>query len=227
MWVWSSGWNDDVMATPLVKSVSPAKVRAPRIASEFVRVSSPSRGETFGQVTLVAEAVQQLLGSHGPGCEHDVVGGEGRLGPTSASGAVGVDRPSLAVAAHRGHRRHRVDLGAGVLGQVQVVGQERVLGAVAAPGHALAALDAPPPTGTGATEERVVHLDAGLRRRTPRPESDGTCRPPPSPRPPPASPRRTARCAGTRRRRACAWPGRSDGASSARQSVMCPHCTSA
>ena len=49
MWVWSSGWNDDVMATPLVKSASPANVRAPRIASEFVRVSWPSRVETFGR----------------------------------------------------------------------------------------------------------------------------------------------------------------------------------
>ena len=93
MWVWSSGWNDDVMATPLVKSASPAKVRAPRIASELVRVSSPSRGETFGQMPLVAEAVQQLLGSHGPGGEHDVVGGERRRGPRQPRpGALGVDR---------------------------------------------------------------------------------------------------------------------------------------
>lgn len=42
MCVWSFGWNDDVMATPRVKSTSRRNVRAPSIASEFVRVNSPS-----------------------------------------------------------------------------------------------------------------------------------------------------------------------------------------
>ena len=53
MWVCGSGWNELVIATPSVKS-SPRRracrrpTEAPRIASELVRVSSPSRGESPG-----------------------------------------------------------------------------------------------------------------------------------------------------------------------------------
>ena len=44
----ASGWNELVMATPSVKSASRRSDRAPRIDSEFVRVSAPSRSDTFG-----------------------------------------------------------------------------------------------------------------------------------------------------------------------------------
>ena len=114
-------------------------------------------------------------------------------------------------------------VGAGLLGQVEVVLDERVLGAEPAAGHALAALGA-------------VRRVAGRRRRSTgrRPrcsrrlaEEDadrgagGRCRPRPCPRRPACIDlvgRRSS--SGSGRRRASAWPGRSTGASSARQSVM-------
>ncbi len=53
MWVFSSGWIEDVIATPLVKSArAPYRrsvVCAPTSASELVRVSSPRRAEIPGR----------------------------------------------------------------------------------------------------------------------------------------------------------------------------------
>ena len=69
MWVWSSGWNDDVMATPLVKSASGRKVRAPRMASLFVRVSSQA-GREVGE-RGVPESMQELLRAQCARGEHD------------------------------------------------------------------------------------------------------------------------------------------------------------
>ena len=51
MWVCSSGWIDEVMATPRVKSCSfrlRILVSAPPSASEFVRVRTPSLAEICG-----------------------------------------------------------------------------------------------------------------------------------------------------------------------------------
>ena len=49
MWVSGDGWNEDVMATPCEKSVSGSSFAvAPTMASLFVRVSSPRRGERSG-----------------------------------------------------------------------------------------------------------------------------------------------------------------------------------
>ena len=52
MWVCSSGWIEEVIATPSRKSRSsglPRRRVAAQIASEFVRVSCPRRGERFGR----------------------------------------------------------------------------------------------------------------------------------------------------------------------------------
>lgn len=57
MWVFSSGWMDEVIATPWVKSTFAAPVTlryrrlsvcAPTSASELVRVSSPNLPEIYG-----------------------------------------------------------------------------------------------------------------------------------------------------------------------------------
>ena len=57
MWVCGSGWNELVIATPSVKSrprrrAAPGATEAPRMASELVRVSSPSRGESAGSAPV-------------------------------------------------------------------------------------------------------------------------------------------------------------------------------
>ena len=72
------------------------------------------------------------------------------------AGANGVDRVATVLQrAHVRHGRQRVHRGAAALGQGEVVGGQRVLRAVPAAGHALAALDAAGALGAGAAEERV------------------------------------------------------------------------
>ena len=85
--------------------------------------------------------MQQLLGTERSGGEHHPVGAED--GPAASPGCGGLDAEAAAGpghdGGHGGHRPHRCPR---LLGQVQVVLQQRVLGAVATPGHALAAVDA-------------------------------------------------------------------------------------
>ena len=128
-----------------------------------------------------------------------------------------------------GHRGQRADLAPAALGQPQVVLHQRVLRAVPAAGHALAALDA-----AGAARARPRRSTGPVDRRPPG------CSPKNTPTgvsvkvwPTPIS---SATCLhrvvgrGRRRvlasRRASGSPGRSTGASSARQSVMSRHCGS-
>ncbi len=79
------------------------------------------------------------------------------------AGPLGVDGVTAVVErADAGDRRQRMDHRSGLLRQVQVVLQQGVLGAVAAAGHALAALDAPSTGWPDAPEVGVVHLHPGL-----------------------------------------------------------------
>ena len=53
MWVWSSGWNEDVIATPREWSSPGTAARSTaRIASEFVRVIAPSRADSPGRAPV-------------------------------------------------------------------------------------------------------------------------------------------------------------------------------
>ena len=102
------------MATPRVKSRAGSTVArlAPTTASEFDRVSCPSRGESRGQHVLVAHPVQQLLGAPGAGGEYHLTRPD-RPAPhwpdMQLAGTHGVDQPgSVRLRAHRSHRGHRV-----------------------------------------------------------------------------------------------------------------------
>ena len=152
-------------------------MRTPSSASEFVRVSSPSRAEMSGR-RRGAQLVQQLLGVVGAGAEHHLVGGErpaGR-GASHRAGALGVDR--VAAAGQRPDAGARWSAGAPAapraLGQREVVRGQGVLRAVPAAGHALAALDAAGARRPGAAEVRIGDRRARFlarrrARRTPRP----------------------------------------------------------
>ena len=102
-----------------------------------------------------------------------------RLGPAGVDAVAAASRR-----AHPGHRRQRMDLGAVLLGEVEVVLDQGVLRVVAAPGHALAAVAARAAAGPGAAEVRVGHLVARLLPGTPKKTPDrrraGRCRPRPS-----------------------------------------------
>ena len=74
MWVCSSGWNDEVMATPLVKS-RPAPERAGSQDGLRVRPGELAQpGRQAGQRPVVADGVQELLGPEGAGREDDLLG---------------------------------------------------------------------------------------------------------------------------------------------------------
>ena len=225
------GGSDEVIATPSDQSTASSLAVAPRIASELVRVRTPSRSEIARQLALRLEPVEQPLGAEGRRGEDDLVGGErpgGRAARQLRLGPAGRDLVAAAGAgAYVGHRGERVHDGTVLLGEVEVVLHQGVLGVVPAPGHAGAAVDAGGALGSGAAEVRVGHLLAlGLvrvRRRRPRRASGGTCRPRPSPRRPSSSPRRRASSWVLDARPASAWPGRSRARSSDFQSVMCAH----
>ena len=115
-----------------------------------------------GQVALVLHPVQQLLGAERRGRHHDVLGGEDLL----AAGRLGLREPhadvvpALVARARRdpGDRGERQDRGAVLLGEVEVVLDQRVLGVVAAAAHALAAVEARTPRRARSAEERVRDL---------------------------------------------------------------------
>src|SRR6266581_3329818 len=93
--------------------------------------------------TLVG-ALRRNAPHHRSGREYDLVRGEGAL--------AGAHRPA---GPHLGDGVPREDLDAELLGEVQVVLCERVLGVEAAPGHAGPAVPASLPVRPGTTEERV------------------------------------------------------------------------
>src|SRR5690606_8011754 len=66
--------------------------------------------------------------------------------------------PPTRTGADPGHRGQRMHHGAQLLGQVEVVLDQRVLGAVPAAGHALAAVDAAGPLRSDAAEVGVLDL---------------------------------------------------------------------
>ncbi len=121
-----------------------------------------------GQRAGVLHGVQQALCAERAGGEHDLPGGERPAAAELPARAVGAD---LVTAVHRlapwphdvggGQRVHH---GARPLRQVEVVLDQRVLGAVPAARHALAALDAARPLRPGPAEERVGGPAARRRR---------------------------------------------------------------
>ena len=149
---------------------------APRIDSELVRARCPSRSEIPRQVALVLHLVQQSLGAQRRGGEHDLVGGEhpgGRLASQLGLGVPHLDGvPASQVVGARGDagdRGQRQHPGAVLLGEVEVVLDQRVLGVVAAAGHALPAVAAGVAVGALAAEERVGDDVVG---RLPRPAEE-------------------------------------------------------
>jgi hypothetical protein len=113
----------------------------------------------------VLHGVQQALCAECAGAEHDVPRGERPpVGPLPA----GAMRPDLVATVRQGAdgggRSERVHLGARTLREVQVVLDQGVLGAVAAAGHALAALAAARAFRSGTPEERVRRAPSGRGR---------------------------------------------------------------
>ena len=151
-----------------------------------------------GQVALVLHPVQQLLGAEGRRGEDDVLGGD--HAGARGRGALGLRVLDVDVVAAVGARGdpgdggQRQHLRAALLGEVEVVLDQGVLGVVAAARHALAAVEAGVAGRALTAEERVRDLLARAgprgRRRTRRPGSGGRCRPRPSRRRPSPSRRR-------------------------------------
>ncbi len=144
---------------PGVKSASLSADRADSTASEFVRLSSPTRGESSGRERR-PQLVQQALGV-------ERVAGEDHVAAVNVRRRAGC--PYVVCVRDSRRRpddvddgRQRVHNRAGTLSEVQVVLDQRVLGVVAAPGHAGAAVDAGVAGGTRAAEERIGDLGAGL-----------------------------------------------------------------
>src|SRR5690606_40483045 len=95
--------------------------------------------------------------------DHHLVGSEDLAALPDAVRAAGVDLVSTTGPGHHtGHRREGVDLRARLLGEVEVVLDERVLRSHTATRHTAAALGAAGAVGAGSTEERVGHRPAGL-----------------------------------------------------------------
>ena len=54
MWVWASGWIDEVMAMPSVKSTDRSSASAVTMASLLVRLRCPSRSDSAGRLPFAA-----------------------------------------------------------------------------------------------------------------------------------------------------------------------------
>ena len=142
---------------------------APRIDSELVRERNPRRSESFGQLPGHLHLVQELLGADRCRREDDLLRGDrlrrGR-GRTLGLGEPQVDLvAAVGARGDPGDRRQRHHLRALLLGEVEVVLHQGVLGVVLAADHAVTAGDAGVAVGTDATEERVRHPlpSAGVR----------------------------------------------------------------
>ena len=142
-----------------------------------MRTSSPEAGGDPPERAVQPAALQQLVRSERTGRDHDALRGEARSpAPRPGAGALGGD--AVAVGAGAVPERRDVDdltlgvhLRAGLLGEVEVVLDERVLGVVRAADHAARALDAAGALRTLAAEVRIgdghallaeVHADPGL-----------------------------------------------------------------
>ena len=157
-----------------MKSTSSRGARAARMASELVRESSPSRGETRGRSPRRAHAGAAAAGCPAPTPTTTTWSAAQRAPPARTPGVPHVDlvarRPGQVAVprADARHRRHRVDPRPRRLGEVQVVLDQRVLRVVPAPGHALAAVQAPVARGPRAAEVRVGDLLARFSPPAPK-----------------------------------------------------------
>ena len=108
--------------------------------------------------------MQQLLGAHRSCGQHDLGGDEASPALVHPrAGAFGRDLvATVGPRPDAGDGRERVHLGASSLGEVQVVLEQRVLGAMATAGHAFAALDTALAGWAGTAEERVGELNPGF-----------------------------------------------------------------
>lgn len=178
MWVFSSGWTDEVIATPRVEvdlrlagGLPVAAVVGLR-ADQGLGVGPGQLAQPAGNVRESAarlHAVQQGLRAVRTGGEDDPAGLEG---PALALAFLvrGERRDGVAalrVVRDRHDGRHRVDDRARLLGEVEVVLVEGVLRAVPAARHALAALGARLAGRPRPAEVRVVDLLSGARLRGP------------------------------------------------------------
>ncbi len=131
-------------------------------------------------MTLGLHRVQQPLGAERGRGEHDLVGGQHarrRTPPQLGRGAPDVHVvPAPVTGRDPGDRGQRQHGGAVLLGEVQVVLHQGVLGVVPAAGHALAAVAAGVAVGTLATEVRVGDV-VGRRLAGPAEEHPDRCRP--------------------------------------------------
>jgi hypothetical protein len=117
------------------------------------------------QYATVAHPVQQLLGTQRAGGEDHLVRGEAAMAPAAALrrlGRPGVDGVAAAgQRAYSGHGGERMHLRPALLGEIEVVLHQGVLGVVPAPGHALPARPAGVARRPGTTEVRVFDPLAG------------------------------------------------------------------
>ncbi len=171
-----SGRNDEVMATPRVKSCL-ARLRmvvsAPPSASELVRVSAPSRAEMAGSEPCARIACSSCWVPQVPAAKitcpavNRRAARPGRQAPVRTVSTTypppSSGRTPVAVVCG-------CTVAPGPLGQVQVVLDQRVLRIVAAAGHALPHLQAALAARARAAEERVLGSHAWFLAAAPAEE---------------------------------------------------------
>ncbi len=159
MWVSDDGWIDEVIATPWVRSRSGLTCQTSR-ADDGLGVGPGQLAQPFGelrQFALVAHLEQQMLRSPGACGQHHVLSGKGALlaaHEAPGAGRANLPDPVFALFEVRDgrHRNHFCAFG---FREAEVVLEQRVLGAVAASGHAAAAFQAARAVGAGTAEVRV------------------------------------------------------------------------
>ena len=126
----------------------------------------PELARQAGQAALVLHVMQELGRAVRVGGDDHLLGGVRVvvevLGALRPAGVAGTDLEPASVERYEVvHLVQLVDLGAELLGEVEIVRRQLVLGVVAAAVVAVAARDAAGAPGSDAAEVRVVGLDAG------------------------------------------------------------------
>src|SRR5438128_7516023 len=167
MCVTSSGSMPDVIATPSVKSTVLLREVAPTIASLFVRTRRPSAGESAGRDPRSRARKRRSTVPRTPAARMTMggaplfpVAGQDRRAANAREGVT-----TVVFLPERVHLRFRKDLRPALLGQVEVVLVQRVLGVVAAADHASSAKHTARPRRALAAEVGVGDLLSRLAEK--------------------------------------------------------------
>ena len=146
---------------------------APSRASLLVRTMLPRLLEILGSdCGDIAAAEEQAQRAQRPGREDHVAGAHHPIGFEEPGGRTAIDHFVTGAIglirrqrAHIAHFSFRPNLRAPFFGEIEIVFDERVFGAVTTAYHAAAAVGAPGPIGSFAAEVRIGHCLARLAKK--------------------------------------------------------------